>query len=167
MREEDDEDERVVEVRHLGVDAEHLMVDAKLVVEDRILAGVARKLVGGDRQLVRVKVQDELDLDHPSHSDAGERVLKRRGRQPLREHVSTMKRCLFVDEGVLRVLDEDFVRHAQRYSFSAGQGPKRRAVAVPDGSDALRVVLEAAQAHRAPQRALHEELRGYRFLFGP
>ena len=98
MREEGDEDEHVVEVRLLGVEAEHLIVVEKLVIEDRILAGVAHKLLGdahkllgGDRKLVEADVQDELDLDHPSHADARERVFERRGRQPLREHISTME----------------------------------------------------------------------------
>ena len=97
MREEDDEDEHVVEVRLLGVENKHLIVVEKLVIEDRILAGVVRKLEGdahklvgvahkpeddahklveGDRKLVEVEVQDELDLDHPSHADARDRVFK-------------------------------------------------------------------------------------------
>ena len=61
MREEDDEDEHVVEVRLLGVEAEHLIVVEKLVIEDRTLAGVAHKLVGDAHKLVGVAHKPEDD----------------------------------------------------------------------------------------------------------
>ena len=103
-------------------------------------------------------VLDELDLDHPRHADARGRVLKRRGRQPLRGHVFTMERCLFVDEGILRGLDEDFVGDAQRYSYSARKGPGHRTVPVVDGGNALRVVPQTTQAYSATKRSFHQEL---------
>ena len=109
------------------------------------------------RQVVE-SVLEEVDLDHVLHADARDRVLKRRGRQPIREHVSSMERCFLVDEGVLRGLDEDFVRDAQRYSFSARKGPEHRAVPGVDSGYALRVVLQTTQAHSATKRSFHQEL---------
>ena len=73
-------------------------------------------------------------------------------------NVSTMERYFLVDEGVLRDLDEDFVRDAQRYSFSASQKPEHGAVCVVGSGYALRVVFQTTQAHGATERSFHQKL---------
>ena len=69
-----------------------------------------------------------------------------------------MERCFLVDEGLLRGLDEDSVRDAQRYSFSARKGPEHGAVSAVDSGYALRVVPLTTQAYSATERSFHQEL---------
>ena len=61
---------KLVEVAHKLVDDAH-----KLVGDAHKLVGNAHKQVDDAHKLVEVKVQDELDLDHPPHADARDRVL--------------------------------------------------------------------------------------------
>ena len=136
----------------LAVFARKLTEVAHKLVDD------ARKLVGDAHKRVGVKMQDELNLDQPVLSRARDHVLKRRRCQTLCEHVCMMERCLFVDEGVLRSLDEDFVGDAQRYPFSASKGLGQHTVLVVNGGNALRVVLQAMHAQGAMKRSFHQEV---------